>query len=161
MSYQSTLCIKYNIKSIRLACGTWISCFISFVRIFIIWIFGLFSGIWFVSFFFSSPTFVSLMFIQPYSGISQNVELKFKLQFCVHTITGCLIMLCCSTCPLVFGCWELSHVIFTRNGPRLSFWVKIVVILWICPALQAVLSFSAWEKPRDSTPNNRQKLEDI
>ena len=35
------------------------------------------------------------------------------------------------------------------------------VILWIFSALQAVLSFSAWEKPRDSTPNNGQKLEDI
>ena len=31
--------------------------------------------------------------------------------------------------------------ISTQN--RLSFWVKIVVILWICSALQAVLSFSA------------------
>ena len=49
-------------------------------------------------------------------------------------------------------------IIFTQNGPRLSFWVKIVVILWICSALQAVLSFSAWEKSRDSTPNS-QKLE--
>ena len=50
--------------------------------------------------------------------------------------------------------------IFTQNGLRLSFWVKIVVILWICSALQAVLSFLAWEKSRDSTPNS-QKLEDM
>ena len=34
----------------------------------------------------------------------------------------------------------------------MSFWVKISVILWICSALQAVISFSAWEKSRDSTP---------
>ena len=33
--------------------------------------------------------------------------------------------------------------IFTQNVLGLSFWVKIVVILWICTALQAVLSFSA------------------
>ena len=48
----------------------------------------------------------------------------------------------------------------TQIGPWLTFWVKIVVILWICSALQAVLSFSAWEKSRDSTPNS-QKLEDM
>ena len=41
--------------------------------------------------------------------------------------------------------------IFTQNGPRLSFWVKMVIILWICSALQAVISFSAWKKSRDST----------
>ena len=60
-----------------------------------------------------------------------------------------------STCPLAFGCWLLDHVIslklreivvwqseqihkmwsfFTQTGPRLSFWVKLVVILWICSA---------------------------
>ena len=50
--------------------------------------------------------------------------------------------------------------IFTQNGPKLSFWVKIVGILWICTALQAVLSFSVWEKSRDSTPDS-QKLEHI
>ena len=44
---------------------------------------------------------------------------------------------------------------FTQNCPRLSFWVKIVVILLICLALQAVLSFSTWEKSRDSTPNSQ------
>ena len=42
-------------------------------------------------------------------------------------------------------------IIFTQNGPRLSFWVKMVVILWICSALKAVLSFSAWLKSGDST----------
>ena len=40
--------------------------------------------------------------------------------------------------------WQLSSL-------KLLFWVKIGVILWICSALQAVLSFSAWEKSRDST----------
>ena len=50
--------------------------------------------------------------------------------------------------------------IFNQNGPWLSFWVKMVVILWTCSALQAVLSFSAWEKSRDSTPDS-QKLEDM
>ena len=45
--------------------------------------------------------------------------------------------------------------IFTQNGPSLLFWVKIVVISWICSALQAVLS---WEKSRDPTPKS-QKLE--
>ena len=33
--------------------------------------------------------------------------------------------------------------IFTKNGPRLLFGVKIVVILRICSALQAVVSFLA------------------
>ena len=47
---------------------------------------------------------------------------------------------------------------FTQNEHLGPFWVKLVVILWICLALQAVLSFSAWEKSRDSTPNS-QKLE--
>ena len=51
--------------------------------------------------------------------------------------------------------------IFTQNGPRLSFWVKIVVILGICSALQAVLSFSAWEKSRDSTPKNLGHVEHL
>ena len=45
--------------------------------------------------------------------------------------------------------------IITLNGPRLSFWVKMVVILWICSALQAALSFSAWEKPHDSSGNSQ------
>ena len=34
-------------------------------------------------------------------------------------------------------------IIFTQNGPRFSFRVKIVVILRICSSLQAVISFSA------------------
>ena len=42
--------------------------------------------------------------------------------------------------------------IFTINGPCLSFYAKIGVILWICSALQALNSFSAWEKSPDSTP---------
>ena len=103
---------------------------------------------------------------------------------CFCTIKGWLILYIiyayvrCSTCPLVFGCWELSHLIFlmqrekknclqihkmtndfTLNDNLGLFWVKIVVILWICSALQAVLSFSAWEKSRDST-RNRPNLED-
>ena len=45
----------------------------------------------------------------------------------------------------------------TQNGNRMLLWVKTVVILWVCSALEAVLSLSAWEKSRDSTPNS-QKL---
>ena len=51
-------------------------------------------------------------------------------------------------------------IIFTQNDNLGPFWVKIVVILWICSALQAVLSLSAWEKSRDSTPNSK-KVEDM
>ena len=47
---------------------------------------------------------------------------------------------------------------FTQNDNLGPFWVKLVVILWICSALLADLSFLAWEKSRDSTPNS-QKLE--
>ena len=36
------------------------------------------------------------------------------------------------------------RTIFTQKDNLGPFWVKIVVILWICSALQAVLSFSAW-----------------
>ena len=50
--------------------------------------------------------------------------------------------------------------ISTQNDNLGPFWVKIVVSLWICSALQAVLSISAREKSRDSTPNS-QKLEDM
>ena len=50
--------------------------------------------------------------------------------------------------------------IFTQNGPRLSFWVQIVVSLWINSALQAVISFSTWDKSHDSGANT-QKLEDM
>ena len=42
-------------------------------------------------------------------------------------------------------------LIFTQNDIQAPFWVKIDVILWICSALQAVISLSAWEKSRDST----------
>ena len=85
-----------------------------------------------------------------------------------------------TTPVLFFGCWirwvnfwltqserELNSckadkihnltTIFTQNDNLGPFWVKIVVILWICTALQAMLSFSASEKLRDSTPNS-QKL---
>ena len=51
---------------------------------------------------------------------------------------------------------EQIHKVTTicgQNGPRLSFCVKIVIILWINSALQAVLSFSVWEKSHDSIPN--------
>ena len=51
----------------------------------------------------------------------------------------------------------------TQNGhgwTKLSFWVKIVAILWICSALQRVISFSAWDKSRDPTANWR-KLKDM
>ena len=50
--------------------------------------------------------------------------------------------------------------IFTQHDPRLSFWVKMVVILQFFSALQAVLSFSVWEKSGNSTRNS-QKLEDM
>ena len=53
-----------------------------------------------------------------------------------------------------------TTIIFTQNGLRMSFWVKIDVNLLIFSALQTVRSFSTWEKWRDSTPNN-QKLEDM
>ena len=55
---------------------------------------------------------------------------------------------------------EKNHKItttFTQNDNLGPFWVKLVVILWICSALLADLSFLAWEKSRDSTPNS-QKL---
>ena len=42
---------------------------------------------------------------------------------------------------------EQVYKMTTQNGPgwrKLSFWVKIVVILWICSALQTVISVSAW-----------------
>ena len=42
--------------------------------------------------------------------------------------------------------------ISTQSGPRLLFWA---VILWVCSDLQAVFSFSAWEKSRDSTPYSK------
>ena len=51
-------------------------------------------------------------------------------------------------------------IIFTQNDNLGPFWVKIVVILWICSALQAVSSFSAWGKSCDSTANSRE-LEDM
>ena len=47
-----------------------------------------------------------------------------------------------------------------QNGKLGPFRVKIVIFLWICSALQAVLSFSAWEKSRDST-HNSPKLKDM
>ena len=50
--------------------------------------------------------------------------------------------------------------IFIQNDNLGPFCVKIIVNLWICSALQAVFSFSACEKSRDSTSNS-QKLEDI
>ena len=86
----------------------------------------------------------------------------------------------CSTCPLVFGCCDLSHMIFfilrkkellakaeqihkvttifTQNCSRLSLWAKIFIILQIYSTFQAVLS--ACEKSDDSTANS-QKLEDM
>ena len=38
-----------------------------------------------------------------------------------------------------------------QNVPRLSFWLKIVAILWIFSALQGVISSSAWDRSRDLT----------
>ena len=50
--------------------------------------------------------------------------------------------------------------IFTQNDNIGPFWVKIIIILWIYSALQAVISFWAWENSRESTPNS-QNLEDM
>ena len=55
---------------------------------------------------------------------------------------------------------KMTIFFLTQDRPRLLFWVKIGVILWICSELLGVLSFSAWEKSRDWTPNS-QKLEDM
>ena len=38
--------------------------------------------------------------------------------------------------------------------------MKLAVIFWICSALQSIISFSSWDKLRDSTANI-QKLEDM
>ena len=51
--------------------------------------------------------------------------------------------------------------IFTQNDNLGPFWVKTIVILWICSALQVVLSFSVWEKSRDSTPNCQKTREHV
>ena len=70
-------------------------------------------------------------------------------------------------------CWQLDHVIylvlrkkellanlckfnkmttiFTQNDNLRPFWVKIIVILWICSAWQTIISFSAWDKSFDPT----------
>ena len=48
-------------------------------------------------------------------------------------------------------------IIFTQIDNLGPFWVKIYVILGISLALRAVLSFSTWEKSRDSIRNS-QKL---
>jgi hypothetical protein len=47
-----------------------------------------------------------------------------------------------------------------RNDNLWPFRVKIVVILRVYSALQAVNSFSAWDESRDSGANS-QKLEDM
>ena len=44
--------------------------------------------------------------------------------------------------------------IYNQNGPRLSFWVNTVIILWICTASQTVISFSAWDKLQQPTAQN-------
>ena len=80
------------------------------------------------------------------------------------------ILIWCSTFPLVFCCCKLSHVIFLKLS-NFTKWQPFLmkrktrtilsdVILWICSAFQAFLSFSAWEKWRNST-GNRQKLKDM
>jgi hypothetical protein len=43
---------------------------------------------------------------------------------------------------------------FIQKGQKLSFWVKIVAILWICSAVTTAISFSAWDKSRDSSANS-------
>ena len=56
--------------------------------------------------------------------------------------------------------WANSQIMATFFTQKVAIFSENVVILWICSALQAVLSFLAWEKSRDSTPNS-QKLEDM
>ena len=46
-------------------------------------------------------------------------------------------------------------IIFTQNGPRLSFWTKIVLILWISSALLPVISYSARDKSCDPTAKSQ------
>ena len=51
--------------------------------------------------------------------------------------------------------------IFTQNDTLGPFWVKIIVILWICSGLQAVIIFfSARDKSCDPRANSK-KLEDM
>jgi hypothetical protein len=51
--------------------------------------------------------------------------------------------------------------IFNQKVSLEPFWVKIVVILWICTALQGVLSFSPWEKSRGSTAKTRRHVKHL
>ena len=87
----------------------------------------------------------------------------------------------CSTCPLVFGCWELGHVIFLMLRKKellakLSNWQlfslkmvlgcrgKMVVILWICSALQAVFFFLSLRNitwPNYQQPKTRGHVEHL
>ena len=46
-------------------------------------------------------------------------------------------------------------IIFTQNGQKLSFWVKIVVILKICFAVATVILFWGWDKSRDQRANSQ------
>ena len=72
----------------------------------------------------------SVMSFANYWGFSDKNWIKFEL----------------TLCSLVFGCWELSHVIFlklrkkellakcifTKDDNLGPLWVKIVAILWSC-----------------------------
>ena len=54
-----------------------------------------------------------------------------------------------------------TTTIFTQNDNLNSTILsEKIAILWICSALQEVLSFSAWEKSRASSPNS-QKVKDM
>ena len=71
---------------------------------------------------------------------------SFRFTFHQKNWGKCLLFNLANDCLLNWANsqkWQLFSL-------KLLFWVKIGVILWICSALQAVLSFSAWEKLRDS-----------
>ena len=51
--------------------------------------------------------------------------------------------------------------IFTQNGPRLSFWVKIVVILWICSASSFFLSWRKITWINSQKPKTRGHVEHL
>ena len=114
-----------------------------------------------------------------WSNLANLVSSHFEL--CKWTVKQQMLSIekSCHSTQVVYICASLLHlavesekkvtvvkpeqihkmtIFLNQNGPGFSFWVKIVVILWFCSALQAVLSFSAWEKSCDSTPNS-QKLE--
>ena len=55
---------------------------------------------------------------------------------------------------MVSSFWRMADKSRDLSQAEIIVWVKIVVILWIYSALQAVISFSAWDKSRDSGAKN-------